>query len=256
MINGDRPTLGPNAGRKARKIGCWGGGGVWGLPAAPEGRKLDRQQTASGKCRTDSRPGFLGGVIVVVDGSGTEFMRQARAVLRSKLRIFISYRRGDQATEAYLLHARLLEAGFSKDNVFIDLEQKAGVSFVEQIEQAVGACDVLIAVVGPNWLDTPDVEGRRLDDPQNWTRREIEGAIDRDVTVIPVCVAGATMLGPRHGSDWPRSPERGSAGLGQAGRIRPGGRSARLGRAGDCHRQHLQGAAGEPVVRRPGGAAG
>jgi hypothetical protein len=54
MINGDRPTLGPNAGRKARKVGS--ARSVLlpmrkGLPAAPEGRKIEPPQTASGESR-------------------------------------------------------------------------------------------------------------------------------------------------------------------------------------------------------------
>ena len=50
MINGDRPTLGPNAGRKARKIGSVHRSALLpmrsGLPARLEGRKLGRQATS------------------------------------------------------------------------------------------------------------------------------------------------------------------------------------------------------------------
>ena len=58
MINGDRPALGPNAGPKARKMvrrALGAASDAVGLPAALEGRKLDRQRPVSG----------IGGVISV-----------------------------------------------------------------------------------------------------------------------------------------------------------------------------------------------
>jgi hypothetical protein len=57
----------------------------------------------------------------------------------------------------------------------------------------VGACAVLLAVIGPRWLAAEGDAGRRLDDPQDWVRLEIEAAIERRVRVIPVLVDGATM---------------------------------------------------------------
>lgn len=116
-----------------------------------------------------------------------------RATSRSELRIFISYRRGDNPAEAHLLRARLLEQRFAPDKVFIDVEQIAGRNYPQQIEQAIGACDVLLGVVGPQWLEIPDAESRRLDDSRNVARREIEAAMERGVTVIPVLVAEARM---------------------------------------------------------------
>jgi hypothetical protein len=115
---------------------------------------------------------------------------------RAKLRIFISYRRGHNQAEAHLLRSRLLEAGFAAGNVFIDLEQRYGVSYVDQIEQAVNSCDVLIAVIAPGWVETAHGESGRLHDESNWNRREIEAAMHRKVTVIPVLAPGAAMPEP------------------------------------------------------------
>jgi hypothetical protein len=36
-------------------------------------------------------------------------------------------------------------------------------------------CDVLLAVIGKNWLDSPDANGgRRLDNPNDYVRFEID----------------------------------------------------------------------------------
>jgi hypothetical protein len=68
-----------------------------------------------------------------------------------------------------------------------------GLDFVEAIERAVGSCDVLLALIGPEGLQSTDVRGhRRLDDPTDLVRLEIATALDRNIRVIPV-VEGARM---------------------------------------------------------------
>src|SRR5215813_2477651 len=69
-----------------------------------------------------------------------------------------------------------------------------GVDFVGVIEDAVARCDVLLAVIGPRWLTSQDAQGsRRLDDPNDFVRLEIEAALKRGVRVVPVRVDGAAM---------------------------------------------------------------
>jgi hypothetical protein len=79
--------------------------------------------------------------------------------------------------------------------VFIDVASiEPGVDFAEVTTRAVGSCDVLLAVIGPGWLTAPDEAGqRRLDDPDDLVRLEVEAALARDVRVIPVLVEDATM---------------------------------------------------------------
>ena len=53
---------------------------------------------------------------------------------------------------------RLL-AHFSSNQIFMDVDTiDPGVDFVEAIEEVVGACDVLIAVIGGRWLNVSDRE--------------------------------------------------------------------------------------------------
>jgi TIR domain len=108
--------------------------------------------------------------------------------------VFISYRREDSAGHTGRLFDRL-RARLGHDRVFMDITGiEAGVDFVDTIERAIGSCDVLLAVIGPEWLSCSDVRGRpRLDDPNDLIRIEIAAALTRKVRVIPVLIAGASM---------------------------------------------------------------
>lgn len=64
-----------------------------------------------------------------------------------------------------------------------------GLDFREVIAEAVGGCDVLLAIIGPNWLSAADfLGGRRLDDSDDLVRLEIEAVLAKGVRVIPVLI--------------------------------------------------------------------
>ena len=110
-------------------------------------------------------------------------------------RIFINYRRDDCPAHAGRL-ADTLEARFGKESVFMDVDTiDLGVDFVERIEQAIGDCDIVLALIGDEWLTVTDHKGqRRLDDPNDFVRLEISTALAREhVRVIPVLVEGAQI---------------------------------------------------------------
>ena len=109
-------------------------------------------------------------------------------------RILISYRREDTAAYAGRLYDHLT-AHFGRDNVFMDIATiRPGQDFVEVLEQSVGACDAVVAVIGKNWLTSSESGGgRRLDEPDDFVRREIAIALRRQITVVPVLVGGARM---------------------------------------------------------------
>jgi hypothetical protein len=110
--------------------------------------------------------------------------------------IFISYRRDDASHLTGRLSDRLA-ARFPKNPIFIDVDMEPGIDFVEAIEQSVGFCDVLIAVIGNRWLISSEAEGsRRLDNPDDFVRLEIATALKRNIRVIPVLVDGAPMPRP------------------------------------------------------------
>ncbi len=103
--------------------------------------------------------------------------------------IFISYRREDSIAYAGRLSDRLADR-FGEEQIFMDIDtMKVGLDFVEQIEKAVQSCDVLIAVIGKTWVTGQDEAGhRRLDDPEDFIRVEIQAALARNIPVIPLLV--------------------------------------------------------------------
>ena len=108
--------------------------------------------------------------------------------------IFLSYRREDSAAHAGRLYDRL-SAHFGKANVFMDIDTiDLGEDFVDAITKTVGACDVLIALIGRQWLTAADAEGRcRLEKPDDFVRMEIAAALERNIRVVPALVGRASM---------------------------------------------------------------
>lgn len=108
--------------------------------------------------------------------------------------IFLSYRRRDSASATGRLADRLAEH-FGPARVFHDHESiLAGDDFAAAIRRAINVSTAVLAVIGPDWLDARDPQGRRrLDNPADEVRLEIEAALDAGVGVVPVLVEGAAM---------------------------------------------------------------
>lgn len=108
--------------------------------------------------------------------------------------VFISYRREDAGPYARLLKV-LLDERLLDIPVFMDLDSiEVGTDFAEAIESALRSCVVLVALIGPRWLTAADADGqRRLDDPDDQVRFEIQAALEQGARVIPVLVDGSLM---------------------------------------------------------------
>src|SRR5919108_2009784 len=125
----------------------------------------------------------------------------------TSFRIFISYRREDTAGHAGRLWDVLREGlegepGFEADQIFMDIDTiEPGVDFRESIRKAVDSSDVFLALIGKEWLTVTDSKGRRrLENPADFVRIEVEAALERsardaDVRVVPIRVEGAEMPG-------------------------------------------------------------
>jgi hypothetical protein len=108
-------------------------------------------------------------------------------------KVFISYRRDDSAPYAGRLYDRLADA-VGAENIFMDVDSISfGLDFAEAIRTAVASCDVLLAMIGPEWLTISERGRRRLDDPDDFVRLEIEAALERNVRVVPVLVDEAEL---------------------------------------------------------------
>jgi formylglycine-generating enzyme required for sulfatase activity len=109
-------------------------------------------------------------------------------------KIFINYRRGDDPGNTGRLFDRLQEA-FRPDQLFMDVDSmKPGVDFVKELEEQVSQCDIVLAVIGHNWIESRDETGRRqLDNPEDFVRIEIASALAQNKLVIPVLVGEARV---------------------------------------------------------------
>jgi hypothetical protein len=110
-------------------------------------------------------------------------------------RIFISYRRQDSRYQARSIHAAFArEVGH--DNVFMDVNSiQPGANFRKILKLWVDQCEVLLALIGPDWIDArdPQTGKRRLDNPSDFVRIEIGEALRRDIPVVPVLLDGAAL---------------------------------------------------------------
>ena len=134
-------------------------------------------------------------LVVCVIVGGTDGLGKWSALNESLPgRIFISYRRQETAWPAGRLYDVLVEH-FPAEQVFKDVDSiEPGEDFVERITAAVSSCDVLLALIGPQWLTITDENGqRRLDNPGDYVRVEIETALTRKIRVIPILVDAAQM---------------------------------------------------------------
>ena len=79
--------------------------------------------------------------------------------------------------------------------MFLDIDSiPLGVNFVKRLTAEVAACDVLIAVIGPHWLEIRNERNeRRIDQLNDFVRVEIAAALQRDIPVIPALVDGAKI---------------------------------------------------------------
>lgn len=119
---------------------------------------------------------------------------------------FISYRRSDSSDIVGRIYDRLSE-DFGEEPIFKDVDDiPLGVDFKEFLDQKVSECSVFLAVIGDRWVNASDAAGKkRLEDPNDFVRIEIESALRRDIPVIPLLVRGAVMPAA---SDLPASMQK------------------------------------------------
>ncbi|MGB9031304.1 MAG: hypothetical protein WCC27_14380, partial [Acidobacteriaceae bacterium] len=84
---------------------------------------------------------------------------------------------------------------FGENSVFMDVSAiEPGRDFRKAIDASVSSCSVLLAMIGLDWLNTKDAQGRRrLEDANDFVRIELASALRRDIPVVPVLVRGAKM---------------------------------------------------------------
>jgi TIR domain-containing protein len=111
--------------------------------------------------------------------------------------IFISYRREEAAGEARALFNDLV-ARIGKDLVFMDVDTIAlGRDFRQVLQENLASCDLMLVLIGKDWIEAKDRSGRRrLEDSGDFVRLEIGAALKRNIPVTPVLLQGAHMPSP------------------------------------------------------------
>jgi ABC-type branched-subunit amino acid transport system substrate-binding protein len=109
-------------------------------------------------------------------------------------RVFVSYRRSDSITITGRIHDRLV-AEFGEETIFKDVDDiPLGADFRKVLDNEVGQCAVQLVIIGSSWLTASHEGMRRLDNPDDFVRIEIESGLSRDeMVVVPVLVTGAGM---------------------------------------------------------------
>jgi hypothetical protein len=132
--------------------------------------------------------------IVGFGAAGSGFLSGLQRAAMAR-RIFINYRRDDEPGMAIALYGHL-ERKFSAKSLFMDIEGgiQPGHDFAHVLERQVSECDVMLAMVGRNWLTAADSQNRRrLDNPGDFVRIEIESALKLGKLVIPVLINRTEM---------------------------------------------------------------
>jgi hypothetical protein len=103
-------------------------------------------------------------------------------------RIFLSYRKRIAGETGHLADRVALELGTG--SVFMDVEAFR-LNRLHRLRAEIARCDVLLAVIGPRWLELSDDQGnRRFDDSSDIVRIEISTALQRGIPVIPILLNG------------------------------------------------------------------
>lgn len=122
----------------------------------------------------------------------------------AELEVFISYRRDTDAARAVMLD-REISGAFNYPNetpsviIYRDTSERLGVPWPQEVHDRCSAADIVLVVIGPNWLGAKDrYERRRIDQRDDWVRQEIEIALAGNKTLIPI-VFGLTKMLPSEG---------------------------------------------------------
>jgi hypothetical protein len=107
--------------------------------------------------------------------------------------VIVSYRRSDSRWITGRIVDRL-ERDLGKGDVFVDIDAiPVGMDFRDHLRSVLDRCDVLLAVIGPDWLAADPAGQPRIFETTDWVRVEIETALARGTPVIPVLIDRAPM---------------------------------------------------------------
>src|SRR5262245_58015234 len=104
-------------------------------------------------------------------------------------KVFISYRRSDTRKIVGRIYDKLIDR-FGPSSVFWDRTPDsiaAGDDFARRLNEGVRQSRVVLALIGDEWLEK-GLFGLRLSNQDDHLRKEIEVALENDITIIPVMI--------------------------------------------------------------------
>lgn len=112
----------------------------------------------------------------------------------SEYKIFISYRRDDEARYLVPTIAEKLNQRYGIGTAFYDVDNiPLGVDFREYLKSAIEKSYIVLVVMGKDWFGHSPEGGRRIDRPNDFVRIEVESALAMSKIVIPVLTGSAAM---------------------------------------------------------------
>ena len=117
-----------------------------------------------------------------------------RDIPKESDKIFISYRRELSADVTGRIYDRLSQH-FEKKNIFKDVDSvPLGFDFRKFIDNEVSKCRIMLVVISKDWTSVKNTEGkRRIDDPKDFVRIEVESALKRNIPIIPILAGTVTI---------------------------------------------------------------
>ena len=101
-------------------------------------------------------------------------------------KFFISYHREDSAYIAGALYDYLVSR-IGQKNVYKDVDNiPIGADFKEHLDEAISHCDYVLMVMGKSWK-------AQVQSEQDWVRVEVESALNRRISVVPLFTDGIEM---------------------------------------------------------------
>jgi hypothetical protein len=107
----------------------------------------------------------------------------------ARRKIFLSYRRADHPDFVERIRDWFAWK-YGRDSVFMDFDTIPPFTrFADFIREKVHECDVLVAIIGPEWLDL--LNQRMNDSEEDFVRVEIRLALEEGKPIAPICIKGA-----------------------------------------------------------------
>lgn len=106
-------------------------------------------------------------------------------------KVFVNYRRVDNPDFVERIRDWFMQR-YGRDNVFMDFDNIPPFTrFADFIRERVRECDVLVAIIGPQWLNL--MQERIQIDGEDFVRIEIQLALEEKKLIAPICIKGAPL---------------------------------------------------------------